>query len=150
MKRIFLIVLFSLILSGCGGCVHDQFQINTKIHPKFSVLDNGKISVEYKLGNILVVDELSVKDSIKNYIISNKPADLNLMIKSADTTFVTYSIFTYYLDQKEIGSNSDVVPLEILKKNYDSIPNFVWIVRNGNKRTTKVLEQNNEKGMKKL
>ena len=153
MKRIFLISIAFLTVFMIG-CTEQKFEIHKEINPKVKIMEDGDISVEYKLGDILVLDEFDggkIGDAVQQYIIENQEnLKLGLVITHADSFPFPYKIFTYYLDKNEICSNSNVIKAKVLMENEYSIGSFIWKVKNGEKVHTKVLEQKTDTGLKKL
>ena len=95
--------------------------------------------MEYKLGNILVLDELNDLNVAQSmYIINNKDTlELQLIIKYEDSC-PCFTEFEYYLGGNKIEVNKNVVEAKVLMENYHKISNFIWIVKDGKKMSNQL------------
>jgi len=137
MKRILMLII-AVSLLVISGCTENKFEISNKIHP--IILDSGgNIAMEYKLGNILVLDELNDLNVAQSmYIINNKDTlELQLIIKYEDSC-PCFTEFEYYLGGNKIEVNKNVVEAKVLMENYHKISNFIWIVKDGKKMSNQL------------
>jgi len=151
MKRI-LMLITAVSLFVISGCTENKFEISNKIYP--TVLDVGaNIAIEYKLGDIIVLDELNDLNLAQSlYILKNKDnLELQLIITYEDDCGC-FTEFEYYLGGNKIEVNKDVVEAKILMANYHKISNFIWIVKDGRKMSnqlpssTAIFDNQNGKG----
>jgi hypothetical protein len=130
MKKILMLII-AASLFVVSGCTENKFEISNKIHP--TILDfGGNIAMEYKLGNILVLDELNDLNVAQTmYFVNNKDTiELQLIIKYEDSC-PCFTEFEYYLGGNKIEVNRDVVEAKVLMENYDNISNFIWFIKDG-------------------
>jgi len=121
-----LFVFISLILSGCD-C--NKYEINTTIKPKVLAKSTNNISIEYKLGPCLILDDLEdIKVAQKLYIDNNKEdLELDLYVLYADVNHRENS-FYYSLVGNEL-TQTEPVDLEKLIKHSEEIPGFKWLIK---------------------
>lgn len=107
-----------------------SFEIDETIKPKILSTSAGCASMQYNIGDILVIDELCNTSTPELlYIVENQDDiefDLKIEGWSGSKISFGHSRFIYYLKGNEIETNRDVVPQEILVKNKKSINGFKW------------------------
>lgn len=132
MKKI-LVLMIVISLFIINGCSENKFTISNTIHPTILNIFGADIAIEYTLGDILVLDELTALNRAQAMYISKHQDNigLQLIIKSRDGLF-PLTVFKYYLEGgNELGTNNNVIEADIIIANSHNIDNFVWITKDG-------------------
>ncbi len=141
------------LLLGCMifvlSCTNSQWEINTKIKPKILALTSDSVSIEYRLGPLLILDDLTnLEPSQVIYMSKMKEFELGLFVSYRDGTdnASDYERFTYMLGVTVLARTRPVV-FEILERNSDKIDGFEWKVKDGVTFKEKTLNPKNEDNM---
>lgn len=149
---IFLILCMFIFI----GCESNSFIINTTIYPKLTQIGN-KIAVEYKLGDLLILDEWSDLNVAELLYLKNSKAAKKINLKSTCSDSSLWTNYFYYtIGNIKITTNP--VNWNLLYKNVDSFPGITWKHRddktlpsiNSSIKVEEKTEVNNNNQMKKL
>jgi len=125
------IYILSILISFLfiAACDCNKYEINTKIRPKILATTITSISIEYKLGPYLILDDLDkLKVAQKLYLDKHKDnIELDLQVKYGD--FNSRSNGFYYSIEGTLLKTTEPVKFEMLMKQSDQIPGFKWLVK---------------------
>lgn len=142
MLPVFLISLMLFVIS----CDTDYFSLETDIYPEIESvkLESGTtISVQYKIGNLLILDTWSGLDaSEKLYLIKKRTAKdpVHLKITSGD-----FSKTYFYYTIASVSVKTTPVKHSLLMEHVDSFPNVSWKYRNNKNVENKMVEEKPKK-----
>ncbi len=122
---IFFILSLSLILVGCDT---DSFELETKIDPETTIV-SGIIAVEYKLGDLLILDEWEDLNVAETLYLTNKKKVKEIHLKVTAGSFVGV-VFNYTINAS-ITIQTNPVEWKVLHENVDSLPNVIWKTKDG-------------------
>lgn len=124
------VVLFLFLLLGCSSANH--FEINTEIKPTvFLEQETHTMALEYKLGDLLILDQLKYMDISKYAYIERNSENLKLHLNvEYKSTSGCCMRFRYNLGAVELGYSTNPVKAEVLMDHSSMIPGFVWYIRN--------------------
>jgi hypothetical protein len=128
MKRFIIGVLVGFFLIGTlCSCESNRFEVRTTITPKVTMIGD-RIAVEYKLGDLLILDEWKGLNIAELLYLSNDKSikNLNLIIIASDGIDGTYFYYTY----GNISVKTDPINWSTLYRNADSFPGVKWLVLN--------------------
>ena len=138
-----LLAIFIFIVS----CDSYKYEINTAVVISKVTIEDPEdciVGLEYKLGPMLILDEIEVTPVQLKYISRNKINQLDIKIKYADFDSADNG-FYYYLDGCRFGvEETEPTELKDLINYSDKIPGFVWLVRD-NKKIERVLDSSETK-----
>lgn len=131
MKKLFFIIIAAIIITGCENNV---IEIDTVIKPRMTMVEH-LIAVEYKLGDLIVLDDWYGLNGAQELFLSenSKKLEAQLHVKVGDAGF---SSDGFYYTIGNIEVKTDPVSWNTLMKYSDSIPDLKWIKRNGEKMPT--------------
>lgn len=79
MKKIFSFLFVLLLITAC---TNQKFEASNTIYPKILSTEDGDVAIQYYLGKLMVLDELSdLNQAEYAYIVQNKDNDLHLTLK---------------------------------------------------------------------
>jgi len=125
------ILIGIFIIAFITGCDTTKYEIKTKVIPIYTVEDveDCIVSLEYKLGPLLILDEVEVTPIQIRYILKNKVKSLDLKVKYADFDSASNG-FYYYLGGCRFGEDeTEPTDLKSLVDYSDKIPGFTWLVK---------------------
>lgn len=120
-----------LIFLSCS--VKNEYEINVKIKPKILGFTSNTLSIEYKLGNLLILDDLTdLNPSHVLYIDQNKNIELKLKIhyQVMSDDFSTDAYFRYSIGETVIATTNPKV-FKNLMDHADEIEGFKWKIKHG-------------------
>jgi len=79
MKKL-LLTLIAISLLVVSGCTSNKFEISNMIHPTVLSVFGKEVAIEYKLGDILVLDELKDLNRAQALYISKNKDNLKLQL----------------------------------------------------------------------
>jgi hypothetical protein len=153
-----LIVSPLLIMSGC---TQNKYEFSNKIYPKITLMDDENISLEYKLGPLLIFDEIEISKAQMNYLKrlekENKSDELDMeLIVYYDDCGCGDNGFVYYMSGNRLNETATTpIDMDRLVKYEDQLGGFIWKVKDGNEikdiKERQSPESSNAKpGLKKL
>ena len=157
MKKVAVLFLlvFSFVIIGCDS---NKYEIKTKIDPKYTIEankdENKVIGLEYKLGPLLILDEVEITPMQFRYITNHPDLDLEVCVIYGDFSN-SENGFYYYLKGIRFGEDeTEPTELSDLMNYSDQIPGFVWFVKD-NKEIKSVSNtssdtSNSASGLRKL
>lgn len=133
------ILILSLLLL-LVGCDTDSFELETKIDPETTVVSDI-IAVEYKLGDLLILDEWEDLNVAQTLFLTNKKKAKEVHLKVTAGSFVGV-VFDYTINNS-ISIQTNPVEWKVLHKNVDSLPNVIWKTKDGKDIVEKNLQVDN-------
>jgi hypothetical protein len=128
LKTRYILIFLSFILFILIGCDENRFEVHTKVTPNLTIVDRG-IAVEYKLGDILILDEWKKLNTAQIiFLTRGEPKTFDLLVECGDWD-ISENGFFYTFGNIEIKTKP--VKFEILLKNVENLPNVIWKVRDG-------------------
>jgi hypothetical protein len=132
MTRKLTFLLLGILLGGTlvflMGCDQNSFEFETYIEPELTLV-SGNIAVEYKLGDLLILDEwpdLNAGQAI--FLLNNeKEKTFKLRVTAGDFNGVRF----HYEMTGAIELQTKPVDFKILARNVNSFPNVKWITKDG-------------------
>lgn len=133
-----LIGIFTIVF--ITSCDSIKYEINTEIYPSYILPqdiedeDDVIIGLEYRLGPVLILDEIEVTPVQFRYIRKkSKNQKLKVRIIYADFSS-SESGFYYYLEGVRFGKEeTEPVDFKELSQHSDNIPGFVWFIKDSKK-----------------
>lgn len=120
------IVLCCSIASLFIACNSNKFELETTIYP--SINYSSEVSVEFRLGDLLILDEWTGLNSAQTLFVINKEKMKNgvyLKITAGDFDGVKF----LYIIEGSIQVTTTPVDWKTIKRHIDSFPNVVWKVK---------------------
>jgi len=121
------------------GCDSIKYEINTEIYPSYILPeiiedeDEIVVGLEYKLGPVLILDEITVMPLQLRYIKKSINQKLKLRVIYADFSG-SEDGFYYYLEGSRFGEDeTEPVDFEELSEYSDQIPGFIWFIKDSKK-----------------
>ncbi len=122
-----IIVLIISLPSLFIGCDSDLFELETDIYPEIELVDTGSgktISVQYNLGDLLILDTWSNIDASKQlYLIQKRKVEepVHLKVVSGD-----WKGTKFYYNIASISKKTEPAKHDLLMKHVESFPNVIW------------------------
>jgi len=137
------------------SCDSNKFSLETEVIPDIESVEtaSGKvIAVQYKLGNLIILDTLSGLNAAEILYLTekrDKTEAIHLKINAGDVSKVHF-----YYTIGSISKKTKPVNFDILLKNVDSFPNVVWEYKDNkyvaeSEEKEKIKVKKTEKGGKK-
>ncbi len=120
LATIILIISFTTLLTACNS---DEFKLTTNITPELEPYGD-KIAVQFKLGDLLILDEWADFNAAEVvYLIKkrNKKEPITLKITAGD-----YDGVYFYYSTGSLEITTKPVTWDILSKHIKSFPNVLW------------------------
>ncbi len=137
--NLFLFFLGIFVIIFITGCDSIKYEINTEITPSYilpqNIEDEDKIilGLEYKLGPVLILDEIEITPLQLRYIKKSKNQKLKVRVIYADSSRRENG-FYYYLENSRFGKReTEPVNFKELSEYNDQIPGFVWYIKDNKK-----------------
>lgn len=146
MKKIACVMILIMIMFTAIGCSctgdSNRFKIDTIINPKLTLM-GSKMAVEYKLGDLLILDEWSGLNAGELlFLTERKDIVVRLKLTCGDSIFSS-NYFHYNIGN--ITTNSTPVLKRIMFEYVNSFPGVTWILKDDNKVPDAVKSQKVEK-----
>ena len=123
------------------GCNQNKFEFQSYIKPELTLV-SGNIAVEYKLGDLLILDEWPNLNAGQAIFLLNKEKEktFHLRVVAGDFAGVKF----YYSITGAIEVQTSPVDFKIIARNIDSFPNVIWSEKDG-----KTIEKEEQKTVQK-
>ena len=144
------IVLILSLIPILVACDQNKFEFQTYIEPELTLV-SGNIAVEYKLGDLLILDEWPSLNAGQAIFLLNKEKEktFHLRVVAGDFAGVKF----YYSITGAIEVQTSPVDCKIMGRNVDSFPNVIWSVKDGKtieKEEQKIVEKEGQKSAESL
>jgi len=126
---IFLILTFGF-MSGMIACTQNGFEIKTTIEPKLNAGIKGRVAVEFKLGELLILDEWKNLNTAQVLFLTRKdnPLKVNLRIVGDDMA-ADKVVFIYTV--ANMKQKTAPIVWSLMMEHIDSISNVKWSIKEG-------------------
>lgn len=130
MKRILTLTLFIFISFIFIGCNDNEWQIRQNIKPEILKQNDNVLSVKYKLGPLLVLDDITFPNTAQAiYFVENKDKfELQLVVMYEDI-LTAGNGFYYYFANTKVGNATNPIDLKNLQELELEIDGFEWIIK---------------------
>ncbi len=151
MKKFMFGFLIGFFLIGLCSCESNRFEVEATITPKFTMIGD-RIAVEYKLGDLLILDEWKGLNIAELLFLSKDEGikKLNLKIVASDGIDGVY----FYYNYGNIKVKTNPVNWSTLYRNANSFSDVEWLVLNDNTiekgKTDKKIEVKKDEKTSKL
>ena len=101
----------------------NEFEMETTIHPKLTLIA-GTVAVEYKLGDLLVLDEWEDLNMSQKIYIVNKDTEKDVKLRLRASDYIKTQF--HYTVNGSIKITTSPVEWDVLSKYIDTFPNVIW------------------------
>ena len=122
------IVLILSLIPILVACNQNSFEFETYIKPELTLV-SGNIAVEYKLGDLLILDEWPDLNAGQAIFLLNKEKEktFKLRVTAGDFDGVKF----YYSMTGAIELQTSPVDFKIMARNVESFPSVTWTTKEG-------------------
>lgn len=119
------------IVSLLMSCSQYKYESRSnEITPEIEFSKTDEIILEYKLGPLLIIDEVELESTKLNRLLKQKGVILELDIIYDDATESNYNGFIYYLKGNRLNKKpTHPVDMKSLMRYEDKIPGFKWLIK---------------------